>query len=1151
MIIGISCVGTVNVHAQAQEQGAPLICIPEQANITLVFAAEELSKYFKTMTGTDYPITGDGEKDEALLVRLKVDTHLNHDGYHIYRDGPSTCISGGSPRGCLYGVYTLLEELGCRWPVPGEDYEVIPKLKTISWSESEIISEPAIAGRGMVLFGAHNKLDEILELVDWLAKNRFNFLFLCGDKLPSEALPKIKEAFTARDMELEWGMHWLPKYLPRELFKEHPEYFRMEGGKRTEKLNMCPSSSEAANIIAKNSLKEWGNLRDFPHLETLHLWPDDLGKGGWCSCEKCKDLTDSDQTLKVTNEVARRLPLGDTKLAHLSYHTTIYPPKNIKPGKNVRLLYAPRERCYKHALDECAVNRKYLECLEGQIQMFPNKPEIFEYYHDYILFRNLPVPLHPVIGNDTKAYRQAGSARIASLSFRKFSEWAYGPNYYVLGKCLWRGEGDPQDIQEYCNAVYGPCAKVMKRYFDLLFELCGTVMQLCEYEMGADMRNPPHHQPYAKAHAASLAPLVTSEHLDKIESILKIAIAGAAEPYRTRVENQLLLWQFARLEVPAIYQTIIAGHLKTNLSKDATDTDRQYIIDLIKKVFRGLDEGTEILLSAPVDLRGPLTRDKGFMKHRSQGFQRPLLLRWMKELEKQQQDSKTSITAKDLRVRLFPYPHQLKWQGQVAIDVKKLVLLTPASPSKILATAVEDVSKEIEKLCGQKPKVTSKCPDKAGYIIEFKEDGVSCSQLASEANKPQGYQIISKPNEQPPKLVLQGYDSAGVLYASQTLRQLLRAADRKRLLIPKVKVVDWPDLEDRGYFLDARKESKIWDLDGWKQHIDLVASQRFNKILLEITSPRHGKLTYNSRAFPEFVDKEYALSAPGVLPAIIEYGRCRAVHIAPTIPHLDFFVKTLFRDHPGTMMSVKGRKHWDGRIITEDRQAIDFRKQEATEILDRLVRDMIDVLQPDELSVWPTEATWYTAEESLVQSDALYKAFQAATQGGSTCTLRMLTTGITLKQPEEMFRRLPPTVKIDYYDAFGTYSIGRGILFRPQATKTMRDGGFHFSTMPAFGRMFWKSAPLFFPEVIRNNAIISAEEGAQGLVANGGDQPMAYALNYAAGAEFAWNLHGRTIPEFTQAWARQQGWPQPVLIAGRFLFPPEQGKPRSIIWNDP
>ncbi|MHC4122494.1 MAG: hypothetical protein ACYSSI_02885, partial [Planctomycetota bacterium] len=58
------------------------------------------------------------------------------------------------------------------------------------------------------------------------------------------------------------------------------------------------------------------------------------------------------------------------------------------------------------------------------------------------------------------------------------------------------------------------------------------------------------------------------------------------------------------------------------------------------------------------------------------------------------------------RTQLFPYPHQLKWQGQVAIDVKKLVLLTPASPSKILAKSVEDVSREIFQLCGQKPKTT-------------------------------------------------------------------------------------------------------------------------------------------------------------------------------------------------------------------------------------------------------------------------------------------------------------------------------------------------------------------------------------------------------------------------------------------------------------
>jgi|GEM_PF-2208061 len=595
---------TTSTHAAEEKQQPTTIGIPAESNKTLDFAAQELSKYFEAMTGRDYPVADEEKEGNAPLVRLKVDASLSHDGYRIDRDAQTICISGGSPRGCLYGAYAFLNELGCRWPLPGKEYEVVPKLKRISWSKTKIKSEPAIAGRGMILFYSNDDRDKVLELVDWSAKNRLNFVFLCSSKIHSHRLPEFKEAFAVRDMGLEWGMHLLAKYLPRDLFKEHPEYFRMENGKRTEKLNMCPSSPEAADIIAKNFIKDcWDKLCGFERLEVLHLWPDDLLKGGWCSCDKCKGLTASDQALKIINEVAKRLPLGNTSLAHLSYHTTISAPTNIKPEKNVRLLYAPRERCYKHPMGECPINRTYLENLKSQIPLFSNEPEIFEYYQDLILFRGLPMPLYRVIGKDIKAYREAGVTRISSLSFGDFSEWAYGPSYYLFGKCLWRGKGDPRDIEEYYDAVYGPQAKVMQQYFHLLSELCETVMQLCDYNMDADMRYPRYWEPYTKKHVSLLAPLVTDEHLDKIEGTLKDAIAAAAEPYRTRIEYQLILWQFTRLEVPAIYRTMLAGHLNANLGQDATDAERLHIIALFKEALREMEKATQILASAPKELQ--------------------------------------------------------------------------------------------------------------------------------------------------------------------------------------------------------------------------------------------------------------------------------------------------------------------------------------------------------------------------------------------------------------------------------------------------------------------------------------------------------------------------------------------------------------------
>ncbi|HEY5141133.1 MAG TPA: DUF4838 domain-containing protein, partial [Methylococcales bacterium] len=322
--------------------------LPEQSDKTLQFAASELAKYFKLMTQREYPIKdSNGATDNSVL--LNINQNLQHDGYRIFQNGSSICITGGSSRGCLYGAYTLLQELGCRFPLPGRDNEVIPALKSISWSSLPVESEPAVKHRGIIFF-PFNWGEDVIEMIDYMAKNRYNFIFIhTGGPVPDEFVPKLKTTLDARDMGIELGGHLLPGYLPRELFKDHPEYFRMENGKRTDKLNMCPSSPEAADIIARNSLKDWAKCGDLSRFEMLNMWPDDLFGGGWCSCDKCKNLSPSDQGLKIINEVAQRLSLkSETSIAHLSYHDTLECPTTIKPYAKVKLLFCPRERCYRH-----------------------------------------------------------------------------------------------------------------------------------------------------------------------------------------------------------------------------------------------------------------------------------------------------------------------------------------------------------------------------------------------------------------------------------------------------------------------------------------------------------------------------------------------------------------------------------------------------------------------------------------------------------------------------------------------------------------------------------------------------------------------------------------------------------------------------------
>jgi len=608
LLLSITMLAFTSVNAKPAKvaKSKTIISVPFGDNVTMEFAGSELVDYLNKMTGADFQVAKEAKPAKTAAVRLGIDNTLAHDGYHIFAEADCVKINGGSWRGCLYGCYEYLKQLGCYFPLPGKAKEYIPAIAKIQAGDIDIRSEPAVGTRAIDM-AVMTYSDDLLVMIDYMAKNKYNNIVFHGGVMPEDFVVRMKAELVKRDMAFEWGGHYLPGYLPRNLFKEHPEYFRMENGKRTPNLNMCPSNEKAAEIIAKNSLKDWGRLKDIPRFEVLHIWPDDLTGGGWCSCPKCAELNCSEQGVKILNEVAKRLDLPEgTTLSHVAYHETIeYVPTKVKANDRVNLLYAARERCYKNVMGQGKANAQYYKWFQEQYEAMPVKAQVFEYYHDPVLFRQLPLPLHPVIGKDIEVYRAGGADRIGSLTFQVYSEYAHGVNYYVLGKCLWRGKGDPADIKEYCKGLYGQSAEEMEDYFDMLYNFCATAMQTEGYDGYADMRFPPY-QSFTKEHAKQLAPLVTEKHIKKIGNKLYQALAGSVEPYRSRIKTQLKFWDIAKLEVPAIYYTLVSAYKTPEiLAGKATEADRVELIKNTKLAVENIKAVGKMILSMPADMRGP------------------------------------------------------------------------------------------------------------------------------------------------------------------------------------------------------------------------------------------------------------------------------------------------------------------------------------------------------------------------------------------------------------------------------------------------------------------------------------------------------------------------------------------------------------------
>src|SRR5436190_8525 len=63
--------------------------------------------------------------------------------YRIITQGGRVLVNGESPPAISYGIYALLEKLGCDWVMPGKLGEIIPKRSNVLLPDMDETEQPA------------------------------------------------------------------------------------------------------------------------------------------------------------------------------------------------------------------------------------------------------------------------------------------------------------------------------------------------------------------------------------------------------------------------------------------------------------------------------------------------------------------------------------------------------------------------------------------------------------------------------------------------------------------------------------------------------------------------------------------------------------------------------------------------------------------------------------------------------------------------------------------------------------------------------------------------------------------------------------------------------------------------------------------------
>ena len=423
--------------------------------------AEELQHFLEQMSGAKLAVVTEARPrmilvgDSPVLEKLNPGIRLpdlGSEGFALKTMGRHLIIAGGKQRGTMYGVYTLLEKLGCRWFTP--EVSRIPKRRTIAIGPLDEVQKPAFEYREPFFSEALDR--------DWAARNKTNG---AHQRLDVTVGGNIQYYPFVHSFDL-----LIP---PQRWFGEHPEYFSLiDGQRRAQGGQLCLTNPEVLRLGIE-TVERWIDA----HPEATIISVSQNDRYGWCECENCRRVereeggSHSGPLLRYVNalaaEIEKRHP--DKLIDTLAYQYTEDPPAVTRPRRNVRVRLCPIDACEAHPYEQCPYDAYFVKNLRawGKIT---DRLYVWHYNTNFAHYL-LPFPDFDELGADLALYKRSGVAGVfleGSVSQGGGAENAELRSY-VMAKLLWDPKTDVnQLVNEFLEGYYGNAARAMRAYYDLM-----------------------------------------------------------------------------------------------------------------------------------------------------------------------------------------------------------------------------------------------------------------------------------------------------------------------------------------------------------------------------------------------------------------------------------------------------------------------------------------------------------------------------------------------------------------------------------------------------------------------------------------------------------------------------------------------------------
>ncbi len=421
---------------------------PEDNRRRLRESVRDLVGIVERMSGAKLPVQigapKDGDSRTAILVGELAAAKFGQPAKKVeYQQGLRIVVSnnavgliGESDLATSYAVYTLLDQLGCRWFLPSSMGEVLRTEKTLTLKDQDISTGPYTIYRGL-----------------WYCDNDFARRNRMGG------------------MELSAG-HNLEFCVPKELRGQHPEIKAIIGGKPHPHWVKW-THPLVAEAITKKLLDD---LAKTPETKSLSLSPDDGAT--WDESDDAKfDAGDFDPGLQTVAKADRLMVLcnriaavispkyPEVKFGMLAYVDYTRPPVREKPHPAIVPQIAPITFSRAHPLNDPGEpnNKSMQHLVEGWGKVV--SATSYYFYGFYLAEVSSPNPMLTKWGHDIPFIYQRGACRYWQPE--TLTNFETSLHAHWLGQRMaWDPSQKPEAIIDEINSrLYGHAGPAMSAYW--------------------------------------------------------------------------------------------------------------------------------------------------------------------------------------------------------------------------------------------------------------------------------------------------------------------------------------------------------------------------------------------------------------------------------------------------------------------------------------------------------------------------------------------------------------------------------------------------------------------------------------------------------------------------------------------------------------